>query len=190
MPSSITLRNFVSSRAMSSLNDDTFRFFVLLLQVVDPFGRTEACPDLLRAKCYPLRMDRVKRADISRFIAECKDAELICLYKSDTKQVLAVKKYGQRIYHNSFSEFCDPPSDVIDVLRYTDRPVTAAKGKRQPGDDPGLRGDDPANSALCSMPNASRTPQRGGGREFERAEKAKTAAENAKRELERKAAKA
>jgi hypothetical protein len=55
---------------------------------VDDHGLYDARPSILRATLYPCRVDRVREADISRWIAICEKAGLIVLYEADGKHYL------------------------------------------------------------------------------------------------------
>jgi len=55
---------------------------------VDDHGLYDARPTILRASLYPLRVDRVREADISRWIAACEKAGLIVLYEAEGKPYL------------------------------------------------------------------------------------------------------
>lgn len=186
MPVGINYRDITDSRAIESLNDsDCECFFYRLLHKVDAFGRTEASPDLLRSRCYPLRVDRVRMADISRWIAACEKAGLIALYQSDSKKALVIKKFGQRLYYNSVSDFHDPPADVDDVARFADRPLPPKGKTARPGLRRVTRGN-AASSAFCSLPSAYCSPSGGVGEDFE---DGKTESESAKKVRERAARK-
>ena len=63
-------------------------FYRRLMSKVDDHGLYDARPSILRTSLYPLRVDRVREADISRWIAACEKAGLIALYASDGKPYL------------------------------------------------------------------------------------------------------
>jgi hypothetical protein len=62
-------------------------FYRRLMSKVDDHGLFDARPSYLRAVLYPLRINRVREADISRWIAACETAGLLALY------VIAGKPY-------------------------------------------------------------------------------------------------
>lgn len=55
---------------------------------VDDHGLFDGRASILRSSLYPLRVDRVREADISRWIAACEKAGLIALYQHDGKPYL------------------------------------------------------------------------------------------------------
>lgn len=71
-------------------------FYRRLMSIVDDYGRTEANPQLLRSRCYPLQTDAVRTADISRWLAACQKAGLILGYVVQGKQYLEVINFGQQ----------------------------------------------------------------------------------------------
>ena len=63
--------------------------------------------EIVRGACYPLRVDRVREADISRWIAECVTAGLIALYEVDSKPYILFHKLGPA--RAKESQFPAPP---------------------------------------------------------------------------------
>jgi len=66
------------------------------MNVVDDFGRFHADHRLLRAACYPLRIDTVKNADIEKHLKECAKADLLMVYNTGTQQVVQLHNFRQR----------------------------------------------------------------------------------------------
>lgn len=64
---------------------------------VDDYGRFYADPRLLKANCFPLLLDTIREADISRWMAECQKAGLIVLYESKGKRYLQIEDFRQRL---------------------------------------------------------------------------------------------
>jgi hypothetical protein len=67
------------------------------MSVVDDHGRFSANPMLLRASCYPLKLDVVKEDSIKKYLAEAEGTGLIVLYTVADKAYLEVQDFGQRI---------------------------------------------------------------------------------------------
>lgn len=81
MPNRILRDGILSSERVNELDWPAEVFYRRLLSIVDDYGRLEYSEKLLRAKLYPLRVDAVREADISRWIAACVKAGLIVLYE-------------------------------------------------------------------------------------------------------------
>lgn len=96
MPSRILREGILSSDRVNSLSVAAEVFYRRLMSVVDDFGRFDGRPSLLRVSCYPLRVDAVREADLSRWIAECVKAGLLVLYAVDGKHYLEIQDFKQQ----------------------------------------------------------------------------------------------
>jgi hypothetical protein len=67
------------------------------MSVVDDYGRFDARPAILRTACYPLQIDRIREADISRSLSEVKRAGLIALYEVNGKPFLEMLDFRQQV---------------------------------------------------------------------------------------------
>lgn len=65
-------------------------FYRRLMSKVDDHGCYDARTSVLRATLYPLKVDRVREADISRWMTACQKAGLIVLYEAEGKPYLQV----------------------------------------------------------------------------------------------------
>lgn len=72
-------------------------FYDWLLTAVDDFGRFDARPLILRTQIFPMLLDLVREADVSRCLESCKAAGLIRLYMHDGKPYLEVLNFRQRL---------------------------------------------------------------------------------------------
>lgn len=109
MPNRIVRDSILSSEQVCSLGWAEEVFYRRLMSIVDDYGRTEANPQLLRSRCYPLQTDDVRTADISRWMAACQKAGLILGYEVAGKRYLEIRKFGQQ--QRAASKCPDPPSD-------------------------------------------------------------------------------
>ena len=78
----------MTSERVEQLDPPAEVFYRRLMSKVDDHGLYDARPSILRASLYPLRIDRVREADCSRWIAACEKAGLIALYQHDGKTYL------------------------------------------------------------------------------------------------------
>lgn len=111
MPNRIIREGFLDSERVNLLSAQAEGFFVRLMLKVDDFGRYHAHTSLLRASLYPLKIDSIREADISRWIQECEKAGLIALYETQSKRYLVILDFRQRTRAPS-SRFPDPPSGI------------------------------------------------------------------------------
>lgn len=96
MPSRILREGILSSDRVNSLSSAAEVFYRRLMSVVDDYGRFDGRPSMLRVSCYPLRVDAVREADLSRWIAECVKAGLLVLYAVDGKPYLEMQDFRQQ----------------------------------------------------------------------------------------------
>jgi hypothetical protein len=97
MPLRILRDGILTSERINSLSTNAELFYRRLMSVADDYGRFSANPTLLRASCYPLKLDSVKEDSISKHLAECVGARLIVLYTVHDKAYLELQDFGQRI---------------------------------------------------------------------------------------------
>lgn len=115
MPNRILREGILTSEAVNALSPPAELFYRRLMSVVDDFGRYFASPRLLRPACYPLQIDRVREADISRWLAECESAGVILLYAVDGKEYLCLCK--TEAPRAKFSKFPPAPADTCKQMR-------------------------------------------------------------------------
>lgn len=110
MPQRIVRDSILTSERVDQLDHSAEVFYRRLMSVVDDFGRYDARPSILRAACYPLRIDKVREADISRWIAACVKAGLIVLYEVAGKPYLELLNLQDR-RRAKHSKYPPPPAD-------------------------------------------------------------------------------
>lgn len=91
------LRDWTDSEKMNKLSVGAERFFVRLIMKADDFGRYYADPCLLRSFLYPRIVEKVKEADISKFLNECQKNDVLSVYEVDAKLYLQINEFGQRL---------------------------------------------------------------------------------------------
>lgn len=91
------LRDWTDSDKVKGISCPAERFFVRLIMKVDDYGCFPANTSLLKASLFPLMLDEVREADISRWTAECQKAGLIALYEVAGKRYLQIQDFRQRL---------------------------------------------------------------------------------------------
>lgn len=91
MPNRWLREGILDSERINALDWPEEVFYRRLMSKVDDYGLFDARPAILRTTLYPLRVDRVREADIARWIATCEKAGVIALY------VYGGKPYGQML---------------------------------------------------------------------------------------------
>lgn len=124
MPNRIIRDGILSSESVDALSFAEEVFYRRLQSVADDHGRFYANPKLIRAACYPLRLDRVSDEDIVSWAKACQAAGLVDVYVgTDEKKYIQIIKFGQRI--QAKSKFPDPSTEVI----HGDPPLPTVKNR-------------------------------------------------------------
>lgn len=90
MPNRIIRSDINRSERVNQLDAAEEVFYRRLLNEVDDHGLFDARTSILRATLFSLRLDRVREADITRWMAACQKAGLIVLYEAGGKPYLKV----------------------------------------------------------------------------------------------------
>lgn len=90
MPSRLVREDILTSERVDKLDAAAEVFYRRLLSKVDDYGLYDARPSILRSYLFPLRVDRVREADLSRWIAACVKAGLLALYEHDGRPFMQV----------------------------------------------------------------------------------------------------
>jgi len=90
MPSRILKESICTSETINALSPEEETFFYRLLVQCDDYGLMDARPAILRARCYPLRLNAVTEEDIERWLARLVEVGLVELYTVDGKRYLHV----------------------------------------------------------------------------------------------------
>jgi hypothetical protein len=146
LPNRILRESILTSDGVNQLDAAEERFYRRLMSVVDDFGRYDGRPNVIRAACFPLLLDKVREADCSRWMAACQKAGLIVLYEVDSKPYIWMPKLGEpRAKHS----------------KYPDLPESARTCAQANASVPYSNSNAPTNSNSLST-----TPQRRGGQEL------------------------
>lgn len=95
MPNRIIKESICTSDNLDKLSPEAEVFFYRLMVTCDDYGIMFAAPSILRSKCFPWRIDKIKDKDIEKWRTELIEAELIFLYEYDGKTYLKFSKWEQ-----------------------------------------------------------------------------------------------
>lgn len=115
MPVRILREGILTSERVDLLDAHAEVFYRRLMSVVDDFGRFSANPKLIRAACFPLRLDTVTDADVISWLQACIDAGLVIGYEVSAKQYLELVDFRQQV-RSKASKFPDPLSTAKQPL--------------------------------------------------------------------------
>lgn len=125
MPVRILREGILTSERVDLLSPEGEVFYRRLMSVVDDFGRYTANPKLVRAACYPLKVDTVKDGDITRWMDECASASLVLLYEVDGKRYLEVLDFRQQV-RSKQSKYPNPPPTANGCLAVAEQMSASA----------------------------------------------------------------
>lgn len=95
MPVRRLREGILASEGVNALDWAAECFYRRLMSVVDDYGCFDGRPAVIRPRCYPLKLDQVREADISRWIAMCVKAGVITLYHVEAKPYVYMPKLGE-----------------------------------------------------------------------------------------------
>lgn len=109
MPTRLLREAILDSERVCSLSFPAEVLYRRLMSVVDDFGRFDGRLSVLRSRLYPLQIEKVREADIERWIAECVKAGLIVLYSVSAKPYILFRNLGEP--RAKESKYPAPPSE-------------------------------------------------------------------------------
>jgi len=115
MPNRVIRDVALSSRKLSAASDFAERLYWRIFQAADDFGRFQADPVLLLARCFPLQIGRMKPSKVKSGRDELARLGLIVHYRGETDEYLEVTTWNQRVRSNS-SKFPGPNDGHMTVI--------------------------------------------------------------------------
>ncbi len=113
MPNRILKESICTSPTIEQLTVEEEVFFYRLMVACDDYGIFDARPPILRARCFPLKLDRVSDADVRRWLARLQEVGLLTLYAVKGQPYLQLTTWGShqqiRAQRSKF-----PPPDIAD----------------------------------------------------------------------------
>ena len=95
MPNRILKETICTSSTINELSAEDEAFFYRLIVQCDDFGRMDARPAIIRAKCYPLRLDAVGESKVKQMLARLAKAGLVQLYAVDGQDYLQMTTWDK-----------------------------------------------------------------------------------------------
>lgn len=117
MPTRLLREGILDSDAVDQLDAPSEVFYRRLMSKVDDHGLFDARASILRSHLYPLRADKVREADIARWMAACQKAGLIVLYTAGGKPF--GKMLNTQWEARSKPKHPLPPEDICKQLQTT-----------------------------------------------------------------------
>jgi hypothetical protein len=113
MPNRIVKESITTSATLAALSAEAERFFLRLTVVVDDYGRMDARPCILRAKCFAAMLDAVSERKVATWLGALAEAGLVRCYDVDGRPYLEVTTWEQHQRVRAKVSKCPPPSADI-----------------------------------------------------------------------------
>jgi len=145
MPTRIIRDGILDSIPVNSLSDQGELFYRRLMSVVDDYGRFDANPTILRARCFPLQLERWPISRINEALGEVASTSteegvpLVLVYSYGQKNYLEISKFGQRIRPGTSSKYPAPTVREMQLSRGNSPHFAAERGGAP--QDAATRGD-------------------------------------------------
>lgn len=129
MPNRILREGIITSERVAALSWQAEVFYRRLMSVVDDFGRYFAKPMALRAACFPMQLDRVKDADIEKWLAELVENRLLRLYDVEQTTFMELLDFRQQVRAKK-SKYPDPINGADHPTLAREAPARHLNSKR------------------------------------------------------------
>ena len=97
MPGRIVREGILTSERVDALSWQAEVLYRRLMSVVDDYGRFYGRPALIRAACFPLRLDHVSDSDIGKWLRETEKTGLVRAYQVEGKGFLELLDFRQNV---------------------------------------------------------------------------------------------
>lgn len=94
MPNRILYEKVCVSETLAMLSGDEERFFYRLLVQCDDYGRFDARPLVLRARCFALQLGSVSDADVQAWLSALERVGLVLLYSHEGRPYLEIATWA------------------------------------------------------------------------------------------------
>src|SRR4051812_7286294 len=100
MPTRLLRERILTCEKVNRLTVKAELFYRRLMSVVDDHGRFYADARIVRAHCYPLKVDEVSEQEIDGFLKECDVEDLVVPFDAKGCKYLVIKDFGQQTRSN------------------------------------------------------------------------------------------
>jgi len=90
MPNRILKESIRTSETINQLRPEEEVFFYRLLTACDDYGRFDGRIEIIRATCFPLRLDHVSNEDVRKWLNKLIKVGLVALYSVDNRPYLQI----------------------------------------------------------------------------------------------------
>ena len=94
MPNRIIKESICTSDTIDQLSPEEEIFFYRLIVNCDDYGRMDARPQILRAKCFPLRLDQVDDCKVVDWLYKLEEVGLVQIYEVDSRKYIQIATWN------------------------------------------------------------------------------------------------
>lgn len=117
MPNRIIKESICTSETLEKLTPDEEVLFYRILVNCDDYGRMDGRSTVVRAKCFPLRVDKIKDKDVEKWLQSLVKENLIILYIVEDKPYLQVTTWNNhQNVRASKSKYPAPDSEGSNLI--------------------------------------------------------------------------
>ena len=110
MPNRILKESICISETIDGVSAEAERFFYRLLVQCDDYGRMDGRASVLRARCFPLKLDTVTEKHIEAWLKELIAVDLLWLYQVEGKTYIQVTTWERHQQKRAkYSKYPDHP---------------------------------------------------------------------------------
>lgn len=114
MPNRIIREGILDSREVNNLPESSEILYRRLMSIVDDFGRFEADPELIRARCFARQLERWPLERVTQCLSDISKTSLVTFYSVNGKNYLEFNKFNQR--SRSAAKFPGPDDGQLTVI--------------------------------------------------------------------------
>lgn len=121
MPNRILKESITTSDTLDQLSPEEERFFCRLIVVADDYGRMDARATVLRARCFPLKLNQIRDSAVEKWLAALAAVDLVRLYEVDGVRYLEFTTWpDHQQVRAKRSKYPQPPQRPIPAVTRPD----------------------------------------------------------------------
>lgn len=137
------LRNYIRSAKLDRVSAEAETLFIRLMLVADDYGCFDGEPNLIRAACYPMKVDVLSEDAVQRWLAELIAVEVVVpysegstvnkLFTQNHKRFIWIPNFKQRLDKGPKRHFPAPSRELVN--RYEARIKFPGQKREKSGDN-------------------------------------------------------
>ena len=113
MPNRTLKDTICTSESLATVSAQAERLFYHLLVKCDDYGRFHGNPKVIRAECFPLRIEEFTVADVQSWLNELVSAGMVNLYSTDKRRYIAITSWREHNKPRADKSKYPSPDDCV-----------------------------------------------------------------------------